>query len=673
MSMATQEKYQGWANYETWNVALWFANDRGLYDTIREHQERFTAKSAKEFVKELLPNGTPDFESRGKSRAYAKVDWKEIAYDFNEMRGESETKEVRSAPTNEDKRNERWVTLYDDEALQLMQGWTGGQSDPLYAISSSGGANYAWVFQDAIANLSADLAKVKKVGNKYQLGKGTFTKKEIDELHTIHDALVMTLDDPESYSSPETEEGRYVGETHRVADFSTLPEVIAHAKQEGATHVLLAGRHTALFFPTENGRYEEARVWREAGYWHAEAQGKRVVVDQLPPGAEPIDHAEQQPAVGTVEAKRTSRGRFAGKPVPAPNPGMNPFAPQAQVRLPSDKSLGDAGAVYEFNIKLYRVESNASELEWEEDSRMALEEFEYDLREKYPWIGRMYQTGRSGGWLAVEDPNGKMTKATLKSISKRVEAAKRQFVKDMEQAYPRGSAARESMVQDYIAVDPGGRVVGGPFKDYGKAKTSADKAGGYVQYTMNEAGMRATNHSTPQRDAPLDGDAIAWRDDPRRKGTVLYVDSVPGDGGADWGYSSNSQNAKVLSPYWQRRFRADMERVGASARFGSVDIYKPRTTEARSSTPLQAFRPSKHTTDDRKAAWMRAFQDAAHTLGAVGNLLWQDAEYLYTQGVDALSAARRLYGPRTEARSASLASSRRRPAQRPVSARRRAR
>ena len=93
--MATQAKYQGWANYETWNVALWFGNDRGLYDAVREHPERFTAKGAKEFVKELLPDGTPDF--KGKSRSYAKVDWKEIADDFNEMRGEEKVNERRSA------------------------------------------------------------------------------------------------------------------------------------------------------------------------------------------------------------------------------------------------------------------------------------------------------------------------------------------------------------------------------------------------------------------------------------------------------------------------------------------------------------------------------------------------------------------------------------------------
>ena len=29
--MHTEMTYNGWANYETWNVALWIQNDKGLY------------------------------------------------------------------------------------------------------------------------------------------------------------------------------------------------------------------------------------------------------------------------------------------------------------------------------------------------------------------------------------------------------------------------------------------------------------------------------------------------------------------------------------------------------------------------------------------------------------------------------------------------------------------
>lgn len=34
-SNLTDTTYNGWANYETWNVALWLGNDAGLYDLAR--------------------------------------------------------------------------------------------------------------------------------------------------------------------------------------------------------------------------------------------------------------------------------------------------------------------------------------------------------------------------------------------------------------------------------------------------------------------------------------------------------------------------------------------------------------------------------------------------------------------------------------------------------------
>lgn len=87
------------------------------------------------------------------------------------------------------------VTIYDDEALQAMQGWWAGQGDPLYAIYSNGGEAPVHVIEHAISNLESDIARVKKLGrDQFKLGQGTFTKAEIGELYAIRDALVGALE-----------------------------------------------------------------------------------------------------------------------------------------------------------------------------------------------------------------------------------------------------------------------------------------------------------------------------------------------------------------------------------------------------------------------------------------------------------------------------------------------
>ena len=58
---------------------------------------------------------------------------------------------------------------------------------------------------------------------------------------------------------------------------------------------------------------------------------------------------------------------------------------------------------------------------------------------------------------------------------------------------------------------------------------------------------------------------IAWRQWDAR--TVFYVQFLPGEEGADWGYTTDVEKARPLSPYWQRRFRAYLARMGKVARF----------------------------------------------------------------------------------------------------------
>lgn len=75
------ETYNGWSNWQTWNVNLWLQNDEGLYNAAWGGRP-YTSQSLRELVElELLPDGTPDMDNR---LEYDGVDWQEIAEGFNE-------------------------------------------------------------------------------------------------------------------------------------------------------------------------------------------------------------------------------------------------------------------------------------------------------------------------------------------------------------------------------------------------------------------------------------------------------------------------------------------------------------------------------------------------------------------------------------------------------------
>lgn len=86
MTTTKSEKYNGWHNRATWNVALWLGNDEGLYrsaiELARAVKGRITSRDAEEICRELFPSGkTPDGDSLIDCR------WSEIARDLAEMRG----------------------------------------------------------------------------------------------------------------------------------------------------------------------------------------------------------------------------------------------------------------------------------------------------------------------------------------------------------------------------------------------------------------------------------------------------------------------------------------------------------------------------------------------------------------------------------------------------------
>ncbi len=91
--MKVEEGYNGWANYETWAMALWIDNDEGTYLASREiardaakgpHPTLKASEALSAWMYEAMPNIRASVWSDLLSASWARVDWYEIAENFLE-------------------------------------------------------------------------------------------------------------------------------------------------------------------------------------------------------------------------------------------------------------------------------------------------------------------------------------------------------------------------------------------------------------------------------------------------------------------------------------------------------------------------------------------------------------------------------------------------------------
>jgi len=87
--------YNGWSNYETWNVKLWLDNDLGTYrDTVEmarcARDEYQLAQDLRAYVEEMAPDLGASMFADLLGAALGEVDWSEIASAYLEDYSEEE-------------------------------------------------------------------------------------------------------------------------------------------------------------------------------------------------------------------------------------------------------------------------------------------------------------------------------------------------------------------------------------------------------------------------------------------------------------------------------------------------------------------------------------------------------------------------------------------------------
>ena len=75
----SDQTYNGWVNWETWNAVLWCDNEEVIY-RARSCARLSSPRACEEFVRKWFPDGTPDMDDPG---GLQRVNLQEVAEHWN--------------------------------------------------------------------------------------------------------------------------------------------------------------------------------------------------------------------------------------------------------------------------------------------------------------------------------------------------------------------------------------------------------------------------------------------------------------------------------------------------------------------------------------------------------------------------------------------------------------
>jgi hypothetical protein len=76
--------YNGWTNWETWQILLWASNEEDLYNEVIRFTECYpdaNGLQCEAFFRDMFPCGTPDMD---RAEDMDVVNWREIAQHLRE-------------------------------------------------------------------------------------------------------------------------------------------------------------------------------------------------------------------------------------------------------------------------------------------------------------------------------------------------------------------------------------------------------------------------------------------------------------------------------------------------------------------------------------------------------------------------------------------------------------